>query len=140
LSAREGQGTRPLDPLWGLFVGRYWNFGEQHSFSLQFLKPWNEERAMTAGLTSKVQSTRDEFLRQLPDAIGNAAYRVQGDQIVVGSGAKVVKIQLTDLGIEDIGSLHLPMQQVDFSFEAMSDAEIDAFMTNWDEHKMRMGG
>jgi hypothetical protein len=95
---------------------------------------------MTANFTRKVQSTRDEFLRQLPDAIGAAPFQVMGDEIRIGVDPKLVKIKLTDLGIEDIGSLHLAMQQVDFHFEAMSEGEINAFMAHWDEQKVRMGG
>jgi protein involved in polysaccharide export with SLBB domain len=88
----------------------------------------------------KVQSTRDEFLRQLPDAAGGFKPQVDNDNLLLSDGTKIVHINLTDLGIEEKGSLDLPMQRVDFSFENMSDDDIAAFMTHWDEHELRMGG
>jgi hypothetical protein len=87
-----------------------------------------------------VQLTREEFLRQLPDAIGDMSFRDEGNEIVIGDSTKSVRIKLADLGTEDIGSLHLPMQQVDFRFQNMATGEIESFMTRWDEHKLRMGG
>ncbi len=95
---------------------------------------------MAQGFTRKVQLTRDEFLRQLPDAAGTLTPRVDNENVYLSDGSKVVRIQLTDLGIEDKGSLHLPMQRVEFSFENMSEAEAGAFMSRWDEHELRMGG
>jgi hypothetical protein len=95
---------------------------------------------MGSAFSRKVQLTRDEFLRQLPDAVGNLAYRVDGNDIVIGDTTKLVRVHLTDLGIEELGSLNLPMQQVDFSFEQMADGEVDDFMGRWDNHKLRMGG
>lgn len=96
---------------------------------------------MASGFSRKVQLTREEFLRQLPDAVGGLAYRTDGDDIVViGDGSKLIRIKLTDLGTEELGSLDLPMQRVDFSFESMADFEVEDFINRWDEHKLRMGG
>ena len=95
---------------------------------------------MASAFSREVQLTRDEFLRQLPDAVGELAYRVDGNEIVIGVSGKLIRIKLTDLGIKELGSLNLPMQQVDFSFEHMTDSEVDHFMSRWDDHKLRMGG
>ena len=95
---------------------------------------------MAQDFSRKVQLTRDEFLRQLPDAIGNLEWRVDGNDIIVGDDSKLVHITLTDLGIEDLGSLHLPMQRVEFNFGNMAGTDIAAFMTRWDECHLRMGG
>ena len=95
---------------------------------------------MAVALTREAQLTREEFLRQLPDAVGDMTHRVDGNDIVIADGSKLIRIKLTNLGIDEKGSLDLPMQQVDFSFENMTDIEIEDFMTRWDEHKLRMGG
>ena len=96
---------------------------------------------MSDHFTREAQLTREEFLRQLPGAVGDLKYRADGNSIVInGNANKLIRINLTDLGIEEKGSLDLPMQRVEFSFENMSDTEIDEFMANWDEHKLRMGG
>jgi hypothetical protein len=95
---------------------------------------------MASAFSRKVQLTREEFLRQLPDAAGVLDYRADGNDILIGDSTKLVRITLTDLGIEEMGSLDLPMQQVDFNFENMAGAEVETFMTRWDEHKLRMGG
>ncbi len=95
---------------------------------------------MDTDFTRKVQLTREEFMRQLPDAVGGLNYSNTGDNVVIGDGSKLVRIKLTDLGIDELGSLDLPMQRVDFSFEDMSDTEVQSFMERWDEHKLRMGG
>ena len=80
---------------------------------------------MGSAFTRKVQITRDEFLRQLPDAIGELDHRTNENDIVIGEGAKLIRIRLTELGVEELGSLELPMQQVDFAFENMAGGEID---------------
>ena len=95
---------------------------------------------MSSSFGRKVQLTRVEFLRQLPDAIGELDYRVDGDDIVIGDGSKLIRIKLTDLGTQELGSLELPMQHVDFSFANMADSEVEDFMNRWDDHKLRMGG
>ena len=95
---------------------------------------------MDAILDRKVQLTRDEFMRQLPGAVGAAGYRADGEDIVIGEGNKLIRIKLTDLGIDELGSLDLPMQQVHFSFENMAEPEVEDFMAKWDTQKLRMGG
>ena len=95
---------------------------------------------MGSAFSRKVQLTREEFLRELPDAVGRMSYHTDGDDIIIEDNSKTVRITLTDLGIKDLGALHLPMQQVDFNFENMAAFEIEGFMTRWDGHKLRMGG
>jgi hypothetical protein len=96
---------------------------------------------MSTALLQKVQLTRDEFIRQLPDALGDMTYEDFGDRVVVsgGSGKKIL-ISIKDLGIEEKGSLELPMQLLSFDFQGMLDDEIGSFMKHWEEHKLRMGG
>lgn len=60
---------------------------------------------MDTDFTRKVQLTREEFMRQLPDAVGGLNYSATGGDIVIGDGSKLVRIKLTDLGIDELGNL-----------------------------------
>lgn len=96
---------------------------------------------MTAALTREVAITRDEFLRQLPDAIDGRQFNVDGDTITVDDdGSKQVIITLTEQETVQQGELELPRQQVDFEFKNFSDEEARMFMQTYDDHKMRVGG
>lgn len=95
---------------------------------------------MTGVLVREVQIDREEFLRQLPDAIGDYSYEVDGNDIVLSDGDKRVDLKLVDKGEAEVGPMDLPIMQVHFLFENMNDAEARAFMENWDSHKLRMGG
>ena len=94
---------------------------------------------MDLAFTRDVQLTRDEFMRQLPSAIGDLNYSVDENDIAIGD-CKLIRIKLTDLGIDEIGALSLPMQRVNFSFQNMTGVEVEEFLTRWDQHKLRMGG
>ena len=78
--------------------------------------------------------------RQLPDAIDGLEYRVDGNEIASEDRSKLIRIHLTDLGIEDKGSLHLSMQRADFTFGNMSEPDIAAFMAKWEKNTLRLGG
>lgn len=95
---------------------------------------------MSGVLIREVQIRKDEFIRQLPDAIGDFSYSVEGDEILLHDGDKRVVIKLVYLGEEDVGPMELPIQQVHFVFENMSDVEGRNFMERWDQSKLRMGG
>ena len=59
---------------------------------------------MAFALTREAQLTHDEFLRQLPDAVGaDYEYRVENDDIVIMGGSKLIRITLTDLGVDHKG-------------------------------------
>lgn len=96
---------------------------------------------MTQTIKRKVQITRDEFLRQLPNAIGDRTFKVTDDGATVHDGSKSVFIKLNSLGKKEMGELELPMQQIHFEFEGYSDNEAKDFMESYDAHKLRgMGG
>ncbi len=84
--------------------------------------------------------TRKEFMRQLPEAIGNRKFEVDGNRILVKDGDKRVLITVRDEGAEKMGALDVTMKQVSFSFEGYSEPEIEAFMKNYDEKTLRVGG
>lgn len=41
---------------------------------------------MGSAFSRKFQLTRDEFLRQLPDAAGSLHHRTEGNYVVIGDG------------------------------------------------------
>jgi len=88
----------------------------------------------------EVNITRKEFLRQLPDAIGNLKFDVEGNQVIVKDGDKRVCITVKDEGTGSMGALDTPMKAISFAFDGYSEEEIEAFMDNYDENTMRFGG
>ncbi len=88
----------------------------------------------------EVNISRKEFLRQLPDAIGNREFDIEGNQIIVRDGDKRVRITVMDEGTEKMGALDVPMKEISFAFDGYSEQEIESFMENYDEQTLRVGG
>lgn len=95
---------------------------------------------MPIKLSREMQLTRGEFLRELPKAIGNLNHQVAGDKVIITDGDRRLEIRLVDEGTLDVGSLHLPMEEVDFEFMGYTQEETDAFMARFDHHTQRTGG
>jgi hypothetical protein len=87
-----------------------------------------------------MQLQREEFLRELPRAVGNLEHQVAGNKVTVKDGDRRVEITLTDEGERHLGSLNLPMERIDFEFIGYTQEEIDAFMERFDQHTLREGG
>lgn len=87
-----------------------------------------------------VQITREDFLRQLPAAIENRSFDIDGDLIAIRAGAGIVGIRMTTLENNELGELDLPMMRLDFAFKDMSDVEIDSFMDTYEQRTMRGSG
>jgi hypothetical protein len=95
---------------------------------------------MAIKYTHDVQATRDEFLRQLPDAIHGLPHTVAHDRVTISDGDHRIHITLTDLGIEHLGALRLPMLRVAFAFEHMPEPAVATFIETWEKSTLRMGG
>jgi hypothetical protein len=91
-------------------------------------------------LAREVQTSREEFLRELPDAISNREFTLNGDLIRIPENNGAVWIRMTDLGDKHLGQLDLPMMRLDFAFEGLSQAEIDKFMETYDVRTLRGTG
>ena len=94
---------------------------------------------MAITFSREMQFSRDELLREIPDAVGNRPHSVDGNQVTVDDGDKTIKIQLTDKGTNDLGSLHLPIEKVDFEFDGHSQQEVDQFMEHFDNATRKFG-
>lgn len=88
----------------------------------------------------EVQISRDEFLHQLPDAIGKRAFDIDKDLIAIRVGEGEVAIRMTNLENTDLGQLDLPMMRLDFAFHGLSDREIDNFMDSYEQQTTRGSG
>lgn len=84
--------------------------------------------------------TQAEFLRLLPAAVGGAAYRVEGDEIVHGDAGGGWRIVLTPLPELVLGLVRLERYRVIFSFAGYEAGEIAAFFRRFDLHFARGGG
>ena len=74
---------------------------------------------MTHSLSIEIQATREEFLRQLATARDDFDYEHDNNCVSIVDGGKRVLIDVTELGVKELGSL-LAKQRLDFSFDNMS--------------------
>lgn len=112
-------------------------------YSTIYVRNWresSEDGEMSIRLSREMQLTREEFLRELPGAVGNMEHRLQGSKVIVGDGDRRIEIGLVDEGIRDLGSLHLPMEKIDFEFHGYNQDEINSFMHHFDVCTQRGGG
>ena len=94
---------------------------------------------MSHTLSREMQLGRQEFLRELPKAIGNLSYEVFDDRVTVRDEGRRLEITMTDEGTRDVGSLHLPMERIDFDFIGYTKEEVESFMVRFDKHTLRLG-
>lgn len=80
--------------------------------------------------------TREDLLRLLPMATGEADFREAGDLIA----GRHWRIRLTPVDPLVIGSLQLDRYRVEHEFSGLSEQEVDAFMTRFGLHLQRGGG
>lgn len=88
----------------------------------------------------EMTTTRTDFLRLLPAAVGHVAFAAEGDAFVHRDGAREWRIGLQPLPDLRIGLIRLQRYRVDFSFAGWSEAAIDAFMARFELHFRRGGG
>lgn len=87
-----------------------------------------------------MQLTHAEFLRELPLACGKCPYEIISDRVIVHDNDKEVQIKITDEPIRHLGSLDLPMEEIEFKFIDYTEEEADRFMEEFRRHTMREGG
>jgi len=88
----------------------------------------------------EMSTTRAEFLRVLPMAVGHDAFVEEGDRFVHRLDGRSWRIGLTPLPELRTGSMRLERHRVDISFAGYSQTEIDAFMARLELHFRRGGG
>ena len=84
--------------------------------------------------------TEAEWLRWLPNAIGDHFYKMQESSagVRIGDGALGLKWQVLDDRV--IALARMPRMQVSFRFAGVDDATRNAFMKRFDLYMQRGGG
>jgi len=95
---------------------------------------------MSVKQSHEIEGSLKECLRELSTALGHKDFHIQGDQVVVNDGGKKLVVDLVYEGDRKLGSLDLPMTQVNYEFTGYSDGEVQDFMTHLSEHMLRSGG
>lgn len=80
--------------------------------------------------------TREDLLRLLPAATGEADFREAGNLIA----GRHWRIHLTPVDPLIIGSLRLDRYRIEHVFSGLGESEIDAFMTRFWRYFQRGGG
>ena len=81
-----------------------------------------------------------EFFRTLPSAMGNTAYTVRTNQVLVEQTGRQLTISLAPEQRRRIALLNLPYTTVRFDFQGYEQTAIDAFMDYFLSRYQRGGG
>jgi len=84
--------------------------------------------------------THKEFMRLLPKAVGGAEMRINGNEIEVGDGERVLRIELGAEGERRIASFRLPMTPVSLIFSGYDEAGIEAALDRFWRAYQKGGG
>jgi hypothetical protein len=87
-----------------------------------------------------MQCTHAEFLRELPAACSNRPYEIIGERVIVHDKGREIHIKLRDEPIRHLGSLALPMEEINLKFIDYTEAEANDFMDAFLRHVVRTGG
>lgn len=83
--------------------------------------------------------TRAEFLRLLPAAVGDAPFRIEGDEIH-GEGAPSWRIRLREMPERRIARVALPVLEVELVVDTPCGAQAQAFVDRFLLGFQRAGG
>jgi len=84
--------------------------------------------------------TRAEFLRLLPEAVGHAAWRIEGDDIAGDGTLPSWRIRLDERPGRRFGPVALPVLGITLALEGASDADCAAFVKRFLLGFQRAGG
>lgn len=84
--------------------------------------------------------TRGEFLRLLPVAVGNAPYRVQGEEIASDGGSPAWRIRLEERPARAFGPVAIPVLAVTLFIEDPAEEAAHSFVARFLLGYQRAGG
>jgi hypothetical protein len=84
--------------------------------------------------------TRADFLRLLPVAVGNAPFRVEGDEIASAGGSPAWRIRLRECPPRAFGPVELPVLAVGLSVDGAAEADARRFVARFLLGFQRAGG
>jgi hypothetical protein len=88
----------------------------------------------------EMTTTRADFVRLLPAAVGHMEFMDCGDAFTHQAAGRGWRIGFAAMPELRIGLIRLERHRVDFSFSGYSEAEIDAFLARFELHFRRGGG
>jgi hypothetical protein len=91
-------------------------------------------------LSLDMSISREDFLRLLPVAVGQAAIDEVAGRFSGNEGSRSWTLQLLPLAQRRLGSVALPRHQVELHLEGYSEQEAAAFMTRFHQGFQRGGG
>jgi hypothetical protein len=95
---------------------------------------------MKLPLRFDMTTTRAEFQRLLPAAVGHVPFAEEGGAFVHRGAGRGWRVSLTPLPQLEIGLIRLERQRVAFEFNGYSAAEIESFMARFERYFRRGGG
>ena len=95
---------------------------------------------MSISLSLDMSISREDFLRLLPAAVGQAAFEELDGQFSGREGPRSWTLRLWPLAPRRLGSVVLPRHQVELRLEGYSEAEATAFLARFQRGFQRGGG
>ena len=84
--------------------------------------------------------TRGDFLRLLPAAVGQAPYRVQGEEVSSDGGSPAWRIRLEERPPRAFGPVAIPVLAVTLFFEGAPEKAAQSFVARFLLGYQRAGG
>ena len=84
--------------------------------------------------------THQEFFRLLPAAVKLLSYKITGNVIDIGEGARTVSIELENETVRKVSSLSLPVTRLSITFNGYNEQDIEAFMKQFERAYQKGGG
>lgn len=84
--------------------------------------------------------THRDFLRLLPKAVGDSDIQVDGGRIRVGSGRRLLRIDLSEESVRQIANLKIPLTRVKLTFSGYGEDDIAAALEQFWRAFQKGGG
>jgi len=88
----------------------------------------------------EMQCTHAEFLRELALACGKRPYEIIGERVIVHDNDREIQIRIRDEPVRHLGSLDLPMEDIQLEFIDYTEDEAAGFTEEFKRHIFRGGG
>lgn len=95
---------------------------------------------MTKKVVREVQTTVLAYLKEIPGALGAMDYETRCNRVIAHSKEGTVIIDLAHEGERHLGTLDLPMTQVEITCVGSTNEQADAFLKHYDNAMLREGG
>ncbi len=108
----------------------------------QFGRQWQEVSINPKAISfhREMGITQVDFLRTLPSVVNGLALKMNNGEAFITDGHRKLVIRPSNSRKRMIGSLQLPVTDIDFLFLGYSEAEAEEFMARVDLYFRRGGG